>query len=531
MGCCGDVFVLKTDCSNCKHIGFVYVQPSMVRYVLMSSHETPSVEEFGDPHHIAVIHSHATAFDSFVKEVAEVDTVLDYRLYKEGLREYTKKLFDQQELAGEPVVLQLQQGKKAHMVDYGTNEREETEEWVMGYVSSYYIKAEAIDPHGLFSDIQFLEDLDASSGNQAQTAWQDEANPVQIELGLRLTPILGASSHDKPVYVEVPVKHIQKMAEVQEDGHPLQVEDAIFRRHVATIQQQVADTPPTKEEQTANIEELIEWMNNSTSLKDYFMELSFRDGSYYMQGDELGALREFFAEEDAEDQPTSVVGTIIRHGRSVEAILQEFDWMWGVGDDEYDAEPILCAVLELTDENDIVQFGSDKISVPLDGIRFGICHPNHTQPYNRSGHIGALQYENQLFQSVLAHIKDLRGEQEKTDAEEEFLEFVSDPNKSRVIGSCIAFCLNGNYQIGFGSSEDVNEDDASLLIPSWYRCTGEVSEFYIRYPQDAQDYQPELVCTVEVSRDRYLATMGVRHIRVPLSYVGESEFVSGYHFN
>ncbi len=497
----------------------------------MSSYEDHPGAEGLETSAIEVMQEHARWFEEYVRTHAEIDTVADYRICRPRLQRHAKRLFEAQELAGEPAAVQISGTDCATIIDYSTNQRHPAGDIVAGYVASYYVAAQPCDVGSFMRGIESPHDLERYAMDTVSRAgWRDEDNPVDIALGVRFKPVLTPfGCNAQTTYIEVPIKYIDAMYEMEE-SHPLTLEASIFTRQAELLLQQVHDRPESKHAQEAKISELTKWMSETTRLKDYRMELSLYDAVPYIPGDDLAAYRSFLG-SDEEVHETLEIRLTGAEGLTVEAFLKGFDWRWDQADDEEDdVEPLLYATLELTDEDDSVRFGNSIITVPVDGIRFGVCYPTGLHTDKPSVSQNALSYETELFSRYVEYFETLADEEVRHQEVRSFLKLVNNQRGSRVLNSPVAIRLDHDRVLGARLVDYTGEYIESVLLPEWYECSGVVREFLVRDVGESDDFIIlDMLAVLDVSEDRYFKSLDIAYIEVPLQAVERAAFLPGPH--
>lgn len=498
------------------------------------SHEEYPEAEGSDEFLVARMHEHANLFDTYVRQLVGVQTVDDYRYHRKDLKKQAKDLYSFYELAGEPVALTIADEEAASLVDYSTNHRFLAGGDVAGYVAGYYVAATPIGVDDLMKGVESVEDLEQTRSNvSTDSVWRNSHNPIQLELGMRLRPIIMPfGCDDDQTYIEVPLKKIEAVYEMNEN-HPLITELTIFEWQTAMALRQSTGGSLSKDVQAERVTQVTKWMSETTPLKEYRMDLALYNGSHYLRGSSFASAQASINNEESDEVAEVYVTT--EQNAPIEAYLLGFDWLLSgdESDDDEEIVPVLYALLELTDENDVARFGDTTIALAAEDIRFGVCYPVGLHPHNQTKSKNIFQHEAKLFDQVTEYFENIEDDSVRHKEVRDFLQLINNPSSGgKLLESHVALRLDFDRMIGARLIDDNSSFIEPVLLPEWYECVGVVKEFVVRDISEIGE-QPmlEMLAVLNVEDDRYFNATGVQYIEVPLQAVASAAILSGRHCN
>lgn len=473
------------------------------------------------------------ALKQFAMQVAEVETVFDYRLGgKRQLRAMLARECEANLYSGELVVIVPQPGA-GRLVNHTSGVSLACEGPFVGYLEQFFPVPEIYE----VADFSTPDDINYIPSASEEEPWLNRHNLVIPKLGLRVRPAIPHNGYeDDDLVYEVLAEDVLDLFEA-DDMHPLLGEEGIFNQMAATLLRGVGSGRVDLGQVSYRLTEAVFEQSQETQYKDAHLRFVLHPDAELFITDDLSSARAFITNEGKEDPvfPDRVeLPTDTLHSFK----LLGFDWLW-VSDLESsdDNDVALFAVVELLDESDQELAGGARVAcVAVDNFRLGdILEKRQTIQHPQD----IFAYEKKLFNSSLEWLATQNGKLNQEDmmrAVQNILAAVNVVDEdgaqnlytSRTLGSEIILNLE-QYRVvrGWYLSDD-----------QCYECTVNIRDFqdvrgiiteYVAGDISPDDESAELIlrCVLDVRSDRELRSLGVDAIEVPVEEVSRAQLVTG----
>ncbi len=507
-------------------------------------------EKFPDVSLEASFEGTGAVFDHFVHNVAQISTVEEYRKRRNLITKKLENLYQDHELAGESMLIGIEDCETA-IVDHSTGAQIPLYGSATGYVHKFYPARTVLGLDAITEDKPVTDDI-ATVGD-AGSSWRNPYNLIDVSLGIRLRPIfVPVGFNPETTFIDVPANQITHLEKL-EDRHDFLLEEQIFDAKCRRALVEERGTDVDKQRDTEEVSYITARQFEESDFVGTAVALRFHPGATYFATDDLSCVRDHYRVGGAHDD-IDIDNGIIDDESPLFAKVRNFDWLWDESDSHESAIPMLMAVVELTDVQDILAYGANTISVAVGDIRFGHSFNKASRITNA---VDIFKYELQLFEDAcdaiysekldfhreIEALGSLVGALNQTDSGNIFRDTVF-----QTIGSTVALKVERDCEFIGQTIEVEVKHERAIAVQSGHELIGKILGYAIDHAtlvsgeevesdSTVQNMDPEhhseisIVCVIDVSADRYYDALGINRVYLPLEYVPYGEFLYTPSFN